>query len=148
MVDALGHEDWLNKAACFEFAVFYEGMQAGTASEHKELPETNPEDQPLDLIYKKGKGKGKGKRGPPQGGCKGDQGRYSRDTGAYAGNGRGQKPVCNFCRVKGHTEEDCRKKAAGLIQADARRTGPARSLEHAQAQLNLINGQAPQSHGD
>ena len=45
--------------------------------------------------------------------------------------------------IKGDSEEDCRKKAAGLTQTEARRTRPARSLEHAQAQLNLINGQAP-----
>ena len=49
--------------------------------------------------------------------------------------------------TKGHDETECRKKAAGLSQSDARKTKPARSLEHAQAQLNLINGQpsAPQS---
>ena len=97
-------------------------------------------------MYKKGKGKGKGKgkRGPPQGG-KGDQGRYSRDTSAHAGKGQGQKPVCKHCLIKGHSEEDSCKKAAGLTQTEARRTRPARSLEHAQAQLNLINGTASQA---
>ena len=95
-------------------------------------------------MYNKGKGKGKGKRRPPQGG-EGDQGRYSHDTSAHAGKGQGQKPVCKHCLINGHTEEDCRKKAARLSQADARRLRPARSLEHAQAQLNLINGQPPQA---
>ena len=47
--------------------------------------------------------------------------------------------------ITDHTEEHCRKKAAGLSQADARRIRPARSLEHAQAKLSLINDQAPQT---
>ena len=93
MVDALAHEDWLSKPSGAEVVAFYEGVHAGTNSEHKEMPDMNPDDQPLDLMYKKGKGKGKGKRGPPQGG-KGDQGRYSRDTSAHAGTGQGAKPVC------------------------------------------------------
>ena len=65
MVDALAHEDWLTKASGAEVVAFCEGVRAGTNSEHKEMPDMNPDDQPLDLMYKKGKGRGKGKRGPP-----------------------------------------------------------------------------------
>ena len=73
----------MHSPAGVEVVAFYEGMHAGTLSEHKEMPDLHPEDQPLDLMYTKGKGKGKGKRGPPGG--KGDQDRYSRDTCAHAG---------------------------------------------------------------
>ena len=115
-------------------------MQDGTVSTAKEMPEIRAEDQPLDLMYKKGKGKGKGKRGPPQGGGKG----RDASPGAHAGKGQGNGKFCKHCLTKNHDETECRKKAAGMSAADARRTRPARSLEHAQAQLDLVNGKAPQ----
>ena len=104
------------------------------------MPEIHAEDQPLDLMYKKGKGKGKGRHGPPQGGGKG------RDTsaGAHAGKGQGNGKFCKHCLTKNHDETECRKKAAGMSVADAGRTRPACSLEHAQAQLDLVNGKVPQ----
>ena len=71
MVDALAHENGLSKATGAEVVACYEGVHAGTVSEHEEMPEVHHDDQSLDLMYKKGKGKGKGKRGQPQGG-KGD----------------------------------------------------------------------------
>jgi hypothetical protein len=92
MVDALGHEDWLNKASGAEVVAFYEGVLAGTSSEHKEMPAMCPDDQPLDLMYKKGKGKGKGKRGPPQGGGKGRE----SGGGAHAGKGQGNGKFCKI----------------------------------------------------
>ena len=132
--------DWLDQATGAEVAAFYEGMQEGTVSTAKEMPEMHAEDLPIDLMYKKGKGKGKGRRGPPQGGGKG----RDRDSGAHAGKGQGNGKFCKHCLTKNHDESECRKKAAGMSASDARRTRPARSLEHAQAQLDLVNGKAPQ----
>ena len=145
MVDALGKAqpqpsgDWLDHATGAEVAAFYEGLQEGMVSTAKDMPDVRAEDQPLDLMYKKGKGKGKGKRGPPQGGGKGRD--AGQDTGG--GKGKGNGKFCKHCLTKNHDESECRKKAAGMSQADARRTRPARSLEHAQAQLDLLNGKAP-----
>ena len=146
MVDALGKAqpqpsgDWLDHATGAEVAAFYEGLQEGMVSTAKDMPDVRAEDQPLDLMYKKGKGKGKGKRGPPQGGGKGRD--AGQDTGG--GKGKGNGKFCKHCLTKNHDESECRKKAAGMSAADSRRTRPARSLEHAQAQLDLINGKAPQ----
>ena len=56
MVDALS-KDWLSQATGAEVAAFYDGVQDGTTSDAKEMPEVHSEDHPLDLMYKKGKGK-------------------------------------------------------------------------------------------
>ena len=127
-----------------EVAAFDEGLHAGTFPDQKELPELRPEDQPLDLMYKKGRGKGKGKRGPPQGGGKGRD--YS--AGAQASKGQSNGKFCKHCLTKNHDESECRKKAAGMSQSDARKTRPARSFEHAHEQVSLISGQPPAPQSD
>ena len=44
MVDALAQENWLGQASGAEVVAFYEGVHAGTLSEHKEMPNLHPED--------------------------------------------------------------------------------------------------------
>ena len=97
MVDtlALAHEQWLSEASGSEVAAFYEGISAGLAPDCPAAVELEPNDEPLDALFKKGKGKGKGKRsgkgGPASSGGQGAN--YGGGQGGgKAGDGRARRP--------------------------------------------------------
>ena len=114
MVDtlALAHEQWLGEASGSEVAAFYEGISAGLAPDCPAAVEPEPNDEPLDALFKKGKGKGKGKRsgkgGPASSGGQGAN--YGGGQGGgKAGDGKGKETrTCNHC-----PQEACRRASQG-----------------------------------
>ena len=139
--DAQDIDTYIPHAPPWEQAAYYQGIAAGYVAETDPVPPADiAQDPSLDALFKKGKGKGKGRSGKGYG----NQGTYSPKGGGRSGGAGGGKgadnpdkdKTCDHCLIKGHTERDCRGKAAGKPRrprdAQGRILRDARSLTQEQ----------------